>query len=281
MNDAQTAFSHRQQPDMWNFEALYTRPPELDGETLRAALAERLGDVAIVSDGATILLALNDYCVNYADKKGVPSQIAIMQADKPLDPAHYAEAAQQTWDWPDKDAALAQCQHSVMVTELMGRGLQIEDRLEILQAIMHVVIECSDVKAISQTPARCLLNPETYLQNHADGYVYYGLFNLRFFSISNENGDMLMDSLGLSVFGVPDMQCHFWELDPTAMSRMLFNSAVYLIQNGDVVEDGHTLAGITEGSRWRCQHEDSLVAPERMVLDVNPGAPYAAGNRDS
>ena len=41
----------RMAPDMWSFEALYAQPPQLDGERLRAALAERLGDVELLMDG--------------------------------------------------------------------------------------------------------------------------------------------------------------------------------------------------------------------------------------
>ena len=284
MTDEQNETTPRWQPDMWQFEALYAAPPQLDGETLRAALEEHLGEVHLISKGAdskTLMFALHDYCVDYSDKQSVPSQIAILRADTPFDPSEYDDAIQQTWDWPEKQEAIAQSKHCILVTEVMGRGLEVEDRLEILQAVMHVIIENGGVTAISQSNARCLLNPQTYIQHHADGYVYYGVINVRFFNISNHEGDMLMDSVGGSVFGVPDVQCHFRGLDPSDISRFVFNSAVYLIQNGDVIEDGHTLAGIEQGSKWRCQHEDALVAPERVVLDANPGAPYAAGNRDS
>ena len=34
---------------------------------------------------------------------------------------------------------------------------------------------------------------------------------------------------------------HFTTLDPAQVSAYLYNTAVYLIQNGDVIEDGHTL----------------------------------------
>ena len=30
--------------------------------------------------------------------------------------------------------------------------------------------------------------------------------------------------------------------------------------------------------RWRCQHEDVLVSPSRVVIDVNPGE-FGAGKR--
>ena len=269
----------RMAPDMWSFEALYAQAPQLDGERLRAALAERLGDVELLMDGETILLALHDYTVDYSDKKGVPSEIAILHADKPCTPSDYTEALQQTWDWPEKESALAQCRHCVLVSEFMGRGLETEERLEILQAVMHVLIENGGVTAISQSNAACLINPARYIEAHAEGFIYYGVLNVRFFSISNRPGEMLMDTLGGAAFGVPDVQCHFLQLDPAAVSPYLFNAGVYLVQNGDVIEDGHTLPSIDGQSKWSCQHEDALVPPERLVLDVNPGVGLAAGNR--
>ena len=263
--------SPRMAPDMWAFEALYAQPPQLDGETLRAALAERLGDVELVSSGDTILLALRDYTVDYIDKKGVPSEIAIIRADQPLDAAEYASALEQTWDWPEKEAALAQCQHCVLVSEFMGRGLDTEERLEILQAVMHVLIANGGITAISQTNAGCLLDPQRYLQAHADGFIYYGVLNVRFFNISNRPGEMLMDSLGGTAFGVPDVQLHFEALDPAEVSRFLFNTGVYLVQHGDVIQDGHTLTSMDGQSKWPCQHEDALAAPERVVVEVRAG----------
>ena len=277
---AHSETSPRMAPDMWAFEALYAQPPQLQGETLRAALAERLGDVELVSDGDTILLALRDYTVDYSDRKGVPSEIAIIRAAQPLNAAEYASALEQTWDWPEKEAALAQCQHCVLVSEFMGRGLETEERLEILQAVMHVLIENGGVTAISQSNAACLINPARYIEAHAEGFIYYGVLNVRFFNISNRPGEMLMDTLGGAAFGVPDVQCHFRAIDPAEMSAYLYNTAVYLLQHGDVIADGHTLPSIDEHSQWPCQHEDALIAPERVVVDVNPGAGFAAGNRD-
>lgn len=269
----------RMAPEMWSFEALYAQPPQLDGEHLRAALAERLGAVDLLMDGETILLSLGDYTVDYADKKGMPSQIAIMRSDKACSPGDYAEALQQTWDWPEKESALAQCRHRVLVSEFMGRGLKTEYRLEILQAVMHVLIENGGVTAISQSNADCLINPARYIEAHAEGFIFYGVLNVRFFNIGNRPGEMLMDTMGASVFGVPDMQCHFRQLDPDEVSPFLFNAGAYLVQNGDVIEDGHTLTSIDGRSKWPCQHEDALMRPKRPVVDVNPGAGLAAGNR--
>ena len=269
----------RMAPDMWSFEALYANAPQLDGETLRAALAQRLGGVDLISDGDTILLALRDYTVDYSDKKGVPAEIAILRTDQPFDANAYVDALEQTWNWPGKEAAIAQCRHCVLVSEFMGRGLGTEDRLEILQAVMHVMIENGGVTAISQTNAGCFINPQRYLQMHADSYLYYGVLNVRLFNISNDPGAYLMDTLGAAAFGVPDVQCHFKGLAPSQMAQFLFNTGVYLVQNGDVIEDGHTLTSIDGQSQWVCRHEESMIDKERLVLDVNLGPGFAAGQR--
>jgi hypothetical protein len=63
------------------------------------------------------------------------------------------------------------------------------------------------------------------------------------------------------------------------MAGVLYNTGWYLFENGDVLEDGHTVQGVEPGSRWRCQHETALVPPQRVVVDINPGAPYTAGDR--
>ena len=61
--------------------------------------------------------------------------------------------------------------------------------------------------------------------------------------------------------------------------QQLYNTAIYLLEHGDIIADGHTLTG-SNGEPWHCRHEDSLLEPSRLVLDICPNAPYAAGNRD-
>ena len=90
-----------------------------------------------------------------------------------------------------------------------------------------------------------------------------------------------MDTLGLAALGLPDLQCHFRDLIPGEVAALLKNAGYYIFENGDVIENGHTLEGITAGSRWRCQHEESMLKPSRVVLDLDPGPTHAAGNRRS
>ena len=54
---------------------------------------------------------------------------------------------------------------------------------------------------------------------------------------------MVMDTLGLHVFGLPDVQCHFRDREPGEIATMLFSTAVYLFRSGDVIADGNTISG--------------------------------------
>jgi hypothetical protein len=58
-----------------------------------------------------------------------------------------------------------------------------------------------------------------------------------------------------------------------------FKGAVYLFEKGPVIESGQTVAGTEPDSKWRCQYENSLLEPNRGVLDLDPGELYAAGKR--
>ena len=82
------------------------------------------------------------------------------------------------------------------------------------------------------------------------------------------------------VFGLPDVQCHFWDRQPGEIAPLLFATAVYLFQSGDVIADGNTISGPWADERLVCLHEPALLAPSRRVIDIDLGDPYAAGRRD-
>ena len=84
-----------------------------------------------------------------------------------------------------------------------------------------------------------------------------------------------MDTLGLSAFGVMDLQCHFKALKPEDVAGVLINYGYYVFENGNVIGDGHTIQGIDEDQKWQCRHKISLMEPRRKVVDFYPGEDYA------
>ena len=142
------------------------------------------------------------------------------------------------------------------------------------------MLDAAPPDAIHWRPAQQIVNPAALIEASTDAQRFFaGAVNVRFFNIAGTDGEMLMDTLGLAALGIPDFQCHFRDLDPEGVARVLYNLAFYVFENGDVIEDEHTVEGIEPGSKWHCQHEDSMVEPERVVIDLNPGEPYAAGDR--
>ena len=103
--------------------------------------------------------------------------------------------------------------------------------------------------------------------------------NVRLFNLADRPDEVVMDTLGLAELMLPDFQIHFRKLEPTAVAELLYRSALYLWEKGDIVEDGDTMEGLVPSDRWRCRHETALVGPARPVLDLEPGPPFAAGRR--
>ena len=70
---------------------------------------------------------------------------------------------------------------------------------------------------------------------------------------------MVLDTLGLHVFGLPDLQCHFRDRDPGEIAGLLYATALYVFDSGDVIADGNTISGpdgdgalSSAGARRRC-----------------------------
>ncbi len=83
---------------------------------------------------------------------------------------------------------------------------------------------------------------------------------------------------------IEDLQYHFRDMDPNWVVNHAYNLASYLLDNEKPMKDGDTIDGIRNGMivqdiQWKCQYEDALIQPARIVMDVCMGE-YAAGNRD-
>lgn len=86
-----------------------------------------------------------------------------------------------------------------------------------------------------------------------------------------------MDTLGLSLLYIEDLQYHFHDMDPNwVVGRTL---ASYILANDRLIKEGDTIDGIADGHLEQGIHfEGAMLKPERAVLDVYMNE-YAAGNR--
>ena len=95
---------------------------------------------------------------------------------------------------------------------------------------------------------------------------------------------MLVDTLGFYVFGGADVQVHFKDMNPNHVVNYVYNIASYQFDNDFSIKSGDTIDSIDENGKmqidpqWNVQYENSIVMPERTVLDIACGE-YAGGNR--
>lgn len=270
-------------------QCLVAEPVSPDSDALLAALRRRCGEtVEAVGEGGALLFAHPNHVVTYTEGE-MPAQTVVWTAggEKPLAATEWEAALQQTFGWNREIARAAAERHRgfVLITDLMAAGLPPAERLELFQQSVLALLDVlgENCLALRWMRAGCLVDPAQYRaakspEKRQD--PLYPAVNIRLFQRqSGATTETVMDTLGMTAFALPDLQMHFQHLDPSAVAGFLYNIAHYLFGAGDVIEDGHTIAGMTPDSRWRCRHEMALAEPERAVLDIDPGAPYAAGNR--
>jgi hypothetical protein len=180
----------------------------------------------------------------------------------------------QTWDWAEAQQALERCTGSVLVSELLASLFPPQQRVTGLMSVVQVLVEQTHPLAISWPQSQRVTDPERLEPEGLDGVL-----NVRFFTVGDDEA-MVMDTLGLDLFELPDVQCHYRDMDPAEVATMLYNTAVYLFAQGDVIDDGHTISGPEGDERYPCRHEPALIPPLRTVLDVDLGDPHAAGVRE-
>lgn len=180
----------------------------------------------------------------------------------------------QTWDWPGVDDVLARARGSVLVVEMFAGPYGARDRAAALVGVVTALAAATRPLAVSWPTSQRVTDPAA---EAADGLG--GLVNVRLFAVSDDADERVMDTRGLAPFALPDLQVHFRDLEPGRLAGLLYATASYLLEEGDVIADGNTISGLQGDEHWRCVHEDALVLPARTVLDIDPGDPYAAGRR--
>jgi hypothetical protein len=262
---------HYSRSQTWDYAAVKSRAQEILGSNLDSPDSHEIDKA--------FLIFHKDHLVKYTDGQ-VPAQTAILATNQSPQLDTYRQEIQQSWRCRRAEDLLRTCNETRLVTEMMARLLSPKDRVSLFHGVLRAMVEVTVPDALVFKHSQQVVEPADYLGAcNEDPILRPGALNVRFFNISNSDGEMLMDTRGLTEIGLHDLQCHFRDLDPTAVAKVLFNTAVYIFEKGTVIESGQTVAGVEPGSKWRCQFENSLLEPQREVLDLNPGEFYAAGKR--
>ncbi len=246
-------------------EVWYETAPELTDPSLLAALRGIAPGAEAQQDSITVPFGSTD-----------PPLLTVIMAATPLgEQGKQRPDASQTWDWPEAEEAVGRCSASVLVTEMLVEGWSAQDRVSALTRALTCLCQQTKAVAVHWPHSQRICDPELLEVDDLTGIV-----NVRFFGVSGDEDAMVLDTLGLHLFGLPDLQCHFRGREPGEIAALLYATAVYVFDEGDVIRDGNTISGDDPDERYVCWRETSLLEPSRPVLDVDLGPPYAAGARE-
>lgn len=256
-------------------------------ERMTEVLTKHLGSVeaAIGSLGVSVGYVAMDYIAEFKDGK-LPVQLMISECREFVADGIDEMKRSQMWDcMQDKDRILSECRYHVLANDMLGGGLPSKVRanmlMDYLEALLELYPSCEAVYFLNSSK---LILADEIRKKEVDGtkrFIKYAV-NVRFFNIQGTE-DAVIDTLGLSLLYIEDIQYHFHGMDPNLVVTHAYNMAFYLLDNDAPMKDGDTIDGIAEGRivqdiQWKCHFENALIKPDRAVLDVHMGE-FAAGDR--
>jgi len=251
----------------------------------RVEAAEPQEKSAKAMDGLALFAAM-DHIAKFSNGQG-PVQVSIMPCDT-FHPETIDEMKRsQMWDClEDRDRILSECKYCVFANDILTGALDPLERadfdMDYLEALVELFPTCEAVYSLNTGK---LILADTVRNREFTGldrFIHY-IVNARFFNISGTS-DSVVDTLGMSLLYIEDMQYHFHDMDPNWVVGHAYTIASYVLATRRSVKDGDTVDGVADNGdldqsiQWKCRYEDALVQPERPVLDVHMGQ-YAAGGR--
>ena len=260
---------------------LYEDVPAIDRNELLERIRAYNGNTEIASaDNEDMLHFVYPDHLWSVQEGDFPAQTVILNPQHTADLTPDPFSLSQTFDWPEATQIVPRARTMLMVTDMMSYTVERQTRLALIHGALQAILDLTPVLAIHWFTSQRYVNPDEYLAARDEGDPLYPAVNVRMFRIEDQApGELIMDTVGLARLGLPDLQCHFTGIEPGQVAGLLYGYADYLFANGNVIEDGHTVQGVDPESRWLAHHEIAVVKPEREVIDLDPGDPYAAGNR--
>ncbi|MFN7133560.1 MAG: DUF4261 domain-containing protein, partial [Myxococcales bacterium] len=253
-------------------QALMERPAVPDKNRLLLALRRYCGRVEpLYPDPGALAFMLREH-VSVYDGKPMPLQLIVAPAAQMPAKEQLEESLAQTWEWEKAKETVARCRSALILSDMMGSGLERDERMELFYGFVRAVLDEAPVLALHWLPSQRLVEPRTFLQAlHEERPLLAATVNVRMFQPRGGGAEeRVMDTMGLAAFGLPDLQCRFRDRDPGKVAALLYNIAHYVFENGDVLADGNTVPGTEPGEQWPCKRVAASSPPNRQVVEIVP-----------
>lgn len=260
------------QPELQFVSLFYENKPEIDKQQILDELKLSFKEVNTADDKSPLAFFFPEYMIALKDAS-IPAQGVIFELDQKPNLDKFEKAFQQSWHWEHSKTAMEKCNFEVNLTDLMSRTLPHQARLEYFQKFICAVVRVTSPTVIYFRNSDKLLEPSDFLEvcDSEQSALLYGAMNIRMFNISNGGqGEILMDTIGLHAFGIPDFECRFIGYDPGEVAGVLQNVAYYVFDTGDNIRSNSTIQGIGKNPIWKTIYADSKVEPARLVVEIIP-----------
>lgn len=259
-------------PEMLMVKLLYSSEPVIQSSLVVEEIKKTYPNMEASTAEAALLFTFPDIKIQLEDAI-IPAQHMLAPLDANDAISLPDEAFQQNWHWEEAKTKAAECKYGILATDFMTRTLEYHSRHRLFMTTLIAAIKVMKPTVVYSVYAQKLMSPDRLAEiweTQENGYLD-ALLNVRLFNItgSTEN-EMIMDTIGLYAFGLPDLQVRFSGYEANQVGKLLWDYAYYIFDNGDVIKDGNTVMGVAEGSKWKCQHEASLLAPYRQVINIMP-----------
>jgi hypothetical protein len=160
------------------------------------------------------------------------------------------------------------CNYSLVISDFMATELNYSDRIYLFNKFLKTILQILPVKAIHWSYSQKIVEPKDYksaldYESLYSLYSLYGIINVRYFIVDNF---YVMDTIGLSALGLPDLQCKFKNIDTGIIATILYDLAYKIFEKGDYIEDTEIMEIFK--IKFKCVHELSKTKPQRIVLNL-------------
>ena len=225
------------------------------------------GNVNILfSTNTMISFEFNDYLIN-AEEIDVPIQILLIKESCNSSSKKILSLIKNT----QLDDASINCINKsnflLDISDFMATTIDYKKRIYIFNQIFKTLIQLLPCEMVYWSCSQKLLKSDCFFDILEKEFNYnnYGTINVRYFK---KNNYYVMDTIGLSSIGLPDLQCSFINIEPGIISAILYEYGRKIFEQGDFLEDDEEIYSMN--INFLCKHKYSTTYPKRIVIELQP-----------
>lgn len=259
--------------------------PMPEKERMNEVMQKRLGEVEnLAYDERAAVFTVKRRGMESEEGEAVPH--LIIAGCEAFDASGIGETERgQMWNCEGSSQLLNRCRYQVAATDLMAEGLPFRERarmdMDFLEALVELYPTCQGVYFKNSGKLWKAEEIRGHQIPEESRFLYFAV-NVRCFR-GRKPGDMLVDSLGMSLLFLPDLQYCFRGMEPEWVMNHAYQVLSYLYDRENPIRDGDPVDGIVNGAmsrevQWICRYGEAVVPPVRGVIDITMNE-YASKKR--